>query len=68
MEATSVLEGFITKEELAAQLGRSTRTIDRWHSRRIGPPRVTIGNLVLFEREGVMQWLKQAAKTSRRRG
>jgi hypothetical protein len=57
----SLLEGFLTKEQLAQQLGRSTRTIDRWHVLRIGPPRVAVGNLVLYSRDGVTRWLEQAA-------
>ncbi len=54
---TPLLEGFLTKEQLAAEFGKSERTIDRWHSRRIGPPRVVCGRLILYPRDAVREWL-----------
>lgn len=37
-DVSSVLAGYLTRKTLAAQLNKSTRTLDRWHARRIGPP------------------------------
>jgi hypothetical protein len=53
----NVLSGFVTPVQLAAQLGISLRTLCRWHSRRIGPPRCSVGKLVLYRADGVRQWL-----------
>jgi predicted DNA-binding transcriptional regulator AlpA len=43
--------------ELARELGKSTRTRDRWHSLRIGPPCVVIGRTFLYRRQSVLEWL-----------
>ena len=56
---TSPLADYLTKDQLARQLGRSTRTIDRWHTQRIGPRRTKVGNkLVLFSKSAVAEWLE----------
>lgn len=60
---TSPLADYLTKDQLARQLGRSTRTIDRWHTRRIGPRRTKVGNkLVLFSKSTVAEWLESQAE------
>lgn len=41
--ARLVLEGFLSREQLAQQLGLSLRTIDRWEALHKGPPRVCVG-------------------------
>lgn len=53
----SILDGYLRRDELAKQLGVSPRTIDRWHTCRSGPPRITIGRTVLYSLESVKQWL-----------
>ena len=55
--STAVLDGYLTRENLAAQLGKSMRTIDRWEMHRSGPPRVLIGKTVLYRLESVRDWL-----------
>ena len=56
---TSPLADYLTKDQLARQLGRSTRTIDRWHTQRIGPRRTKVGNkLVLYRKSAVSEWLE----------
>ena len=55
--STPVLDGYLRREELARQLGLSPRTIDRWESLRIGPPRVSIGRTILYKAESVLEWL-----------
>jgi predicted DNA-binding transcriptional regulator AlpA len=52
-----VLAGFLRREELAAQLGISPRTIDRWQVSRLGPPRVHVGRTILYSVESVREWL-----------
>jgi hypothetical protein len=48
---------FLTKEELAAELGRNTRTLDRWSALGTGPPRTRVGRHVLYRRASVQSWL-----------
>lgn len=67
--AQSVAPEFIRKPELARLLGVSPRTIDRWHAKRIGPPRVKIGKQVLYRHESVREWLMaQESAQPRARG
>ena len=54
----SLLEGYITPPELAAQLGISLRTLCRWHVQRIGPKRITNGRLILYREAAVREWLE----------
>ena len=50
-------DDFITPDETADELGVTRRTLDRWHTRRIGPPRIQIGRKILYRREAVREWL-----------
>jgi predicted DNA-binding transcriptional regulator AlpA len=63
-----ILDGYITRESFAAQLGKSLRTIDRWQTQRIGPPRVVIGNTVLFRVASVRAWLESSEQREQRKG
>ena len=49
-----------TVKGLARLVGRSVRTLGRWHERRIGPPRVKVNgtNLVLYRADAVNAWLE----------
>jgi hypothetical protein len=52
-----VLSEFLTKEELAAELRRNPRTLDRWATLGIGPPRTHVGRKIHFRRSSVQKWL-----------
>ena len=52
-----ILAEFLTTEELAAELGRNKRTLDRWDALGIGPPRTRVGRTVLYRRSSVQKWL-----------
>jgi hypothetical protein len=52
-----ILSEFLTREELAAELRRNPRTLDRWDVLRIGPPRTHVGRQVLYRRASVQKWL-----------
>jgi hypothetical protein len=71
--AVAVLPEYMTPEELADELSICKRTLDRWHTSRTGPPRVTVGWRPLYRREAVADWLRSRErsfnedKASRRR-
>jgi hypothetical protein len=44
--APSVLEGYISETDLARQLNRSVRTLQRLAARQSGPPGIKIGRLM----------------------
>jgi hypothetical protein len=52
-----ILSQFFTKEELAAELGRNMRTLDRWEVLGMGPPRTFVGRKILYRRNSVQRWL-----------
>jgi hypothetical protein len=52
-----ILSEFLTKEELAAELRRNPRTLDRWDALGVGPPRTHVGRKVLYRRVSVQKWL-----------
>lgn len=53
-----LLSDFMPERDVAAALGRSTRTLARWHDQRIGPPRIQVGRLVLYRKESLRDWLR----------
>jgi len=52
-----LLSEFLTTIELAAELGRNKRTLDRWNALGTGPPRTHMGRTVLYRRSSVQKWL-----------
>jgi hypothetical protein len=52
-----ILSEFLTKEDLAAELRRNPRTLDRWEVLGVGPPRTRVGRQVLYRRASVQKWL-----------
>jgi hypothetical protein len=52
-----ILSEFLTTEELAAELRRNPRTLDRWAVLGMGPPRTHVGRKVLYRRASVQKWL-----------
>jgi hypothetical protein len=48
---------FLTTVELAAELGRNKRTLDRWEALGIGPPRTRVGRTVFYRRSSAQKWL-----------
>ena len=55
--AEPLLSGYIEKPQLASELHRNVRTIDRWILRGEGPPFIRVGKKILFRREAVLGWL-----------
>ena len=52
-----ILSEFLTKEELAVELRRNPRTLDRWAVLGIGPPRTRIGRKILYRRTSIQKWI-----------
>jgi hypothetical protein len=48
---------FLTEQELADLCGRTVRTVRWWRKMRIGPPRITFNQVILYRRASVINWL-----------
>jgi hypothetical protein len=59
-----LLSGFLTKEELAAELRRNKRTLDRWEVLGVGPPRTLVGRQILYRRSSLLKWLAAQERRS----
>jgi hypothetical protein len=57
LKATTVLDGYMTEEELAAEIGRGVRTLARWRSLGEGPPYVRLGRQLFYKRASASAWL-----------
>lgn len=49
---------YFTRSGLARELKVSERTLSRWESRRVGPPKVKIGQTVLYPEAELPAWLE----------
>lgn len=54
---SGVLGGYMTAEELAAELHLAPNTLKGWRVRKSGPPWIKMGRQILYSREGVKHWL-----------
>jgi predicted DNA-binding transcriptional regulator AlpA len=57
MSGKITLSGYESKQDTAALLGVSERTLDRWAREGKGPPRTPLGGSVVYRRQAVLDWL-----------
>ena len=56
-------DDYWTEAEAARELGVSGRTLRRWYSERIGPPRTKIGAKTWYRKTGVAAWVASRETT-----
>ena len=67
--ATGLLGGWISRLDLALELGVTVETLRRWEAIRFGPPCVRASRKVFYRRDGVHDWLQvQKVPVPRRAG
>jgi hypothetical protein len=59
---------YVTADRLAAMLRVTVRTLGRWDAARIGPPKIKVGKLVLFDIAKVPDWLATRERPVRATG
>jgi hypothetical protein len=52
-----VLAGYMTPEELAAELDMAVISLASWRVRQKGPPYITVGRRILYSRTTVKAWI-----------
>ena len=57
-QTEAVLAGWITRNELARELGLTTDTLGRWAAQRKGPAYVKAGRKIFYRRDVVRAWLQ----------
>ena len=64
-----LLGGWISRLDLALELGVTVDTLRRWEAQRFGPPCVRAGRKVYYRRNAVQDWLQvQEVPSPRRAG
>lgn len=54
----TLLQGWISRSELASELGVCEETLRRWADARRGPAFVKAGRKILYRRTAVLDWLE----------
>jgi hypothetical protein len=55
---TEILKDYVSREQLADNIGKSTKTLIRWELDGRGPPVTRIGRDVLYYIPSVQKWLR----------
>ncbi|MEH7904337.1 helix-turn-helix domain-containing protein [Rhizobium laguerreae] len=65
----TILEGYLSREQLAAELNVTTRTLWRWQNEPDGLPYTRIGNQLYYRVESVRNWVagRETKPNTRRR-
>ncbi len=56
--APALLANYVSREQLAAELHVTKRTLDRWAWHRNGPKSVRIGARCYYDRREVLAWIE----------
>lgn len=55
---SEIMSGFLSRAELALQLGKSERTLERWEEQKIGPLTTKGGQTPYYKIDSVQEWLR----------
>jgi hypothetical protein len=55
--AQAIADEYFSLAGLGAAIGKTRRTLARWHVERIGPPRTMCGKTPLYRKSSVFAWL-----------
>jgi hypothetical protein len=64
----SLLSGWISRSDLAQELGVCEETLRRWADARRGPPYIRAGRKIFYRRSSVLDWLEEQEAYGQRRG
>ncbi len=61
----SSLDKLVSLTEFAKRLGKSERTVFRWHTLRKGPRRTVIGRSIYFHEDDISEWVDSQREPKR---
>ena len=61
-EGRAFMSDWLSREELAEELGVAPGTLAKWATERRGPPLVKVGRRVFYRRAAVRKWLAEREK------
>lgn len=53
----NILDGYVSRKDLAVELGVAEHTLVSWERDHKGPPVTRLGRKVLYRRQAVAEWL-----------
>lgn len=60
-----ILKDYIPRPQLAADIGKSVKTLVRWETDGLGPPVTRIGRDVLYFKPSVEKWLRSQERAAK---
>ncbi len=57
-DSLNLLADWISRDQLAQELGLKPDTLARWEARRQGPPCTRLGRKTLYRRAAVQDWIR----------
>tara|TARA_R110002072_G_scaffold254761_1_gene413609 strand:- start:976 stop:1233 length:258 start_codon:yes stop_codon:yes gene_type:complete len=63
----TLLNGWISRVDLAIELGLSVDTLRRWEAQRRGPPCMRAGRKVYYRRAAIEEWMADQEEVGSRR-
>jgi helix-turn-helix protein len=64
----SVLDGYLTVDQFASQLGKHPGSLKRWRYQGYGPTPVRIGKTLYYRKADIAAWLDSLGKPEAKRG
>jgi hypothetical protein len=61
---TEILKDYVSREQLAANIGKSTKTLIRWELDGSGPPVTRLGRDVLYYIPSIEKWLRSQEQSA----
>jgi hypothetical protein len=63
---SEILKGYISRQALSEELGKSERTLERWGILRYGPAVTWIGRQPVYKIDSVREWLNSCEESKPR--
>lgn len=63
----SLLQDYLTRDQLASELHVTTRTVARWQDQPDGIPYVEMGGRILYRRQSILAWIESRERRPNQR-